>query len=258
MMGSVHARVKEIGVYTAVGLAPNHVAMLFIGEAAVFAILGAILGYLLGQVVAKALIAFDMLAGLTLNYSSLSAMFSSALVMGVVLASAVYPAKKAAALAVPDVTRRWTIPPPEGDRWVFPFPFTVGQSEVVGLFAFLRDFFSFYTEESIGTFYTDGAELSRLPRKTGFQVEATMWLAPFDLGVKQTLRLQAAPTEEGIYEIQVVIVRMEGDVAAWTRINRSILNIVRKAFLVWRTVSPEGKADYHRQGEETLLREPKS
>jgi len=39
-------------------------------ESCVYAILGAVAGYLLGQVVTKFLMARHLLAGLTLNYSS--------------------------------------------------------------------------------------------------------------------------------------------------------------------------------------------
>ncbi|MCH8979694.1 MAG: ABC transporter permease, partial [Armatimonadetes bacterium] len=50
MMGAVYERFKEIGIYSAVGLAPNHIAALFMAEAGVFATIGAVLGYLIGQV----------------------------------------------------------------------------------------------------------------------------------------------------------------------------------------------------------------
>jgi len=45
----VYERFREIGIYSAVGLAPNHIAALFLAEAAVFATLGAVFGYLIGS-----------------------------------------------------------------------------------------------------------------------------------------------------------------------------------------------------------------
>ena len=80
MMGSVYERFKEIGIYSSVGLAPMHIAFLFMAESCVYAVLGTVSGYLFGQSVAKLLIWGGWLSGFTLNYSSLSAISSSALV----------------------------------------------------------------------------------------------------------------------------------------------------------------------------------
>ncbi|MCX7847253.1 MAG: ABC transporter permease, partial [bacterium] len=70
MMGSVYERRGEIQVYNSVGLSPHAVAMLFMAESFVYAIVGAGMGYLLGQAVAKGLHVTGLLGGLTLNYSA--------------------------------------------------------------------------------------------------------------------------------------------------------------------------------------------
>ena len=44
MLGSVFERVKEIGIFSSIGLAPNHIAVLFIAESMVYANLGAVVG----------------------------------------------------------------------------------------------------------------------------------------------------------------------------------------------------------------------
>ena len=72
MMGSVYERFREIGIYSSVGLAPGHIAWLFIAESCVYSVLGVVAGYLTGQVIAKVLIEFDLLGGFTLNYSSVA------------------------------------------------------------------------------------------------------------------------------------------------------------------------------------------
>ena len=51
MLGSVYERTPEIATFNSVGLAPNHVAWLFVAEAAAFATLGGVGGYLVAQVV---------------------------------------------------------------------------------------------------------------------------------------------------------------------------------------------------------------
>ena len=69
--------------------------MLFMAESLVYAILGAMAGYVLGQGTAKLIVYMNWLPGLNLNFSSVSAVFSTVLVMAVVLLSTLYPARKA-------------------------------------------------------------------------------------------------------------------------------------------------------------------
>jgi hypothetical protein len=258
MMGSVYERFREIGVYSSVGLAPAHIAWLFMAESCVYSVLGVVAGYLTGQSIAKILIELDLLAGFTLNYSSLSAVFASMLVMAVVLLSTVYPARKASEMAVPDVTRKWKLPAPEGDEWQFEFPFTVSGHEVLGLSVFLIGYFDSYSEESIGTFYTDGAKLDRFDADNGdgYSIGMNIWLAPFDLGVSQHVIFRATPeAEHSIYAVSLQINRLSGEEASWRRVNQRFMNVIRKQFLIWRTVDPEAKAGYRAQGEEILAGE---
>ena len=255
MMGSVYERFREIGVYSSVGLAPGHIAWLFLAESCVYAVLGVVAGYLTGQIISKLLIELDLLVGFTLNYSSLSAVTSSILVMAVVMLSTIYPARKASQMAVPDVTRKWKLPPPEGDEWNFEFPFTVSGQEVLGLSVFLIGYFDSYSEESIGTFYTDGAGLERFETENGegYSISMNIWLAPFDLGVSQHVVFRATPeAEHNIYAITLQIRRLSGEDASWRRVNQRFMNVIRKQFLIWRTVDSEAKADYRTQGEEIL------
>jgi len=198
---------------------------------------------------------FGFLAGMNLNYSSLSAISSTLIVMATVLLSTMYPAKKAAAMAVPDVTRKWKLPDPEGDRWVFDFPFTVGGVEIVGMYAYLSRIFESYGEGSTGGFVAEEVELTTTEAAEGrhFRITMKTWLAPYDLGISQFVRLDAIPTgEHNIYRIEVTLDRISGDVASWQRINRGFLNVLRKRFLVWRTIDPGEKVRYREQGSSLL------
>lgn len=251
MMGSVYERFKEIGIYSAVGLAPVHISFLFIAEACVYAVLGCVSGYLAGQGIAKLLLWQGWLQGVTLNYSALSTVASSGLVMLVVILSTLYPARKAAQMAVPDVARRWRLPKPEGDRWSFEFPFTVGGADVFGLSVFLTEYFSSHEGESMGTFYTDGATFGSFesPKGEAYSIDTSIWLAPYDLGVSQRLRFEALPTgEHEFYALTIQIERMSGDAASWMRVNQGFVNALRKQFLIWRTVSPEDREVFKEKG----------
>lgn len=258
MMGAVYERFREIGIYSAVGLAPNHISALFLAEAGVFATLGAVLGYLIGQVLVLLLFERGLLGGLELNYSSLSAISATLIVMATVFLSTLYPAKKAADMAVPDVTRKWEFPEPDGDRWVFDFPFTVGGGEVLGMYTYLTRVFESYGEGSVGDFVADNIKFTSqdVNGEPQYEIHLTAWLAPYDLGISQDVELKAIPEgEHNIYRIEVVINRLSGDVASWKRINRGFLNALRKRFLVWRTIPLDLKHNYAEEGTQILAGE---
>ncbi|MCX5642623.1 MAG: ABC transporter permease [Candidatus Omnitrophica bacterium] len=255
MMGAVYERIREIGIYSSVGLAPSHIAALFFAEACVYSVLGAVAGYLLGQVVTKVLMAAGLLKGLTLNYSSLSAVSSTIIVMAVVFLSTIFPARKASQMSVPDVTRRWVLPKPDGDIWFFDFPFTVGESEVLGLMTFLRNYFSSYSIEAVGSFYTADNRLFEEtgPKGKSYAASCRVYLSPFDLGVSQQFKLSAFPVGEfGFYGIEVRLERESGEGSDWQRLNRRFLDSIRKQFLVWRTINKEIKQGYRQEGEKEL------
>jgi len=63
--------------------------------------------------------------------------------------------------------------------------------------------------------------------------------------------LRTLPTEDipGIYRIKMQLQRVSGDVASWKRLNTSFLGVLRKRFLVWRTIPAEVRAEYLLAGE---------
>jgi len=247
MLGSVYERVREISIFSSVGLAPNHIAMLFMAESFVYSVLGAIFGYLIGQGITKVLVLTDRLQGLYLNYSSLSAVFSTLIVIGVVLLSTVYPARKASEVATPAVERRWHIPEPVGDLWEIALPFAVTGQQATALNAFMSEWFTAYEEYSIGDFVTQDVETKEIetPLGKGYVIDLMTWLAPFDLGVSQHAELKTTPTEMAdVYELRITLTRQSGDVSSWKRVNRRFLNTLRKQFLIWRTLRAEDRERY--------------
>lgn len=251
MMGSVHERVREIGIFSSVGLAPVHIGALFMAESFVVAVVGVTLGYLLAQMVAAVLLSGGSLTGLSLNYSSGAAVGACVLVMAAVMLSTIYPARRASELSVPDVTRRWKLPRPEGDVLSFDFPFTVGRADLVGLFTYLADLFQAYRDSSIGSFATAKVDLNRTPG--GVALTFDCWLAPYDLGISQEARMEAFPMQvPGLYRIAMTLTRRSGEVASWHRQNRAFLTALRKRFLIWRMFGPELKGRYAAEGERRM------
>ena len=250
MLGAVYERVREISIYSSVGLAPVHIAFLFLAEACVYAIVGAVLGYLMGQAIATTLVHFGWLAGLTLNYSSMSTVVATIIVMIVVLLSTLYPAIKASRMAVPDIERKWKLPEPEGDVWHFNLPFTVLEEEALGLNVFMRDYFEAHADESASDFYTDQVTFGEAAEDS-YQISMMVWLAPYDLGVSQSIQFVTSPVggeEEDLYKITLDVNRESGEIASWKRVNRRFLNLLRKQLLIWRTFSVDIRAEFHERG----------
>jgi len=235
MIASVYERTKEIGIFSAVGLAPNHIAVLFLAEAAVYGVIGAVIGYFLAQGAAKLALATGALPGLYLNFSATSAVFAALAVMAVILFSAIYPAKVAARIAAPALDEELMSEEPEGDQWEATLPFSLSEPEALALLGFLCDWMRAYEEYTIGEFVTSGTELSS--GGSSPSLRSTVWLAPYDLGVSQTVRLDVS--ESGTADVCKMVLnieRLSGDPANWALVNRRFLGRLRRQFLTWRAL----------------------
>ncbi len=247
MLGSVFERVKEIAIFSSIGLSPTNIAMLFIAEALVYGIIGAVSGYLIGQGLAKLISVFHILPGLYLNFSSTSAELAIGLVVAVVLLSTIFPARKASEVATPAVDRTWKVPEPDGDTWKITLPFAVAGAQANGINQFLAEWFRAYEEQSVGDFLTQDIQTSTLMTDgaTSYRLSGRIWLAPFDLGVSQLISLDTTPTDlEDVFEVHLTLTRVSGDVSNWKRVNRRFLNVVRKQFLIWRTLTEAQRERY--------------
>ena len=260
MLGSVYERESEINTYTAVGLSPVHIAGLFIAEAVVYATFGAVMGYLLGQVVSKGLASFGLLSGLTLNYSSISVVYSIVLVMAIVVLSSFYPAFLAFSVAASAVQRKWNLPEAVGDELSMTVPVTVRESDVAGLMAFLTEYFKLHEEQTVGAgFYSRDASYTRFDVSGGhgYRVRVKVWLAPFDLNISQWLTLESVPSgDKDIYLVRAHAERSSGEWSGWQRKNYAFFNDIRKQFLIWRTIGIEGRDFYESRAIEMMQEVP--
>jgi len=259
MLGSVYERTREIGTFNAVGLAPSHVSGLFMAEAVAFAVIGAVLGYLLGQAAAQIMGHFGFLSGLELNYSSMSAVLTLGGVIGLVVLSAIYPSRMAGRICTPGIERRWRPPSPEGDRLQMQLPFTLVKRDAVGMAAFQAEFWAAHQEQSIGAgFYVESLQVRRTDSgEDRLTIDARTWLAPFDQGVVQEVTLEMAPgVEPRYYEIGITLDLLSGDLATWARVSRTFLDDLRKQFLMWRSLSDSDREVYVAQLDQWLESQP--
>lgn len=264
MLGSVSDREREIYTFSALGLAPRHVATLFLSESLVYALLGGMGGYLLAQATLATLV---KAAGIfhmripEMNVSSTNTIVTILIIMATVLVSALYPALRASRSANPGLMRTWRPPKPEGDTLTMVFPFTVSQYDATGILAFLREHFGNHGDVGLGRFLASGTTLTRLEQTSpsvrrlqaddphcirvtearvpcpALRLTATLSLAPFDLGVSQAFTLETHPSDiDGIDEIHVRLRRLSGQPKDWQRLNKPFLDDLRRQFLIWRSL----------------------
>lgn len=243
MIASVYERTKEISIFSSIGLAPNHISMLFFAESLVYGVLGAVFGYFVAQLAAKIIVATGILPSLYLNFSSGSAVLSAGLVMGTVIASTIYPARKASQIAAPAQAEEVFKTEPEGDVWLLPLPFSVSTTEAPPLTEFLGEWLQAYEGYTIGDFVT--ADTLIWSEDERYFVRSTAWLAPYDLGVSQDLLLKAQPgSAPGVYVLELELTRTAGEADNWVTVNGRFLANLRKQFLTWRTLTPDQREKY--------------
>ncbi|GIV03016.1 MAG: hypothetical protein KatS3mg015_1846 [Fimbriimonadales bacterium] len=250
MVASVLERRREIAILSAIGLSPKQVALLFRIEALVYGVIAVIGGYVCAQLLASALTHFGWMEDFAVNYSSLSALVATLIVAGVVLVSAWYPSRVAARIASPGEGEHWKLAVPEGDRIENRLPFTVTRQQASSLSEHLHAWFLAHQEYGIGTLSTEWVE------RTEGGIKARIWLAPFDLGVYQTVEFLFPETDTpGIHAMILRVDRLSGDPQHWVTTNKRFLDAVRREFLLWRTMQSRGgetakPAELHRAAEE--------
>jgi hypothetical protein len=237
------------------GLAPLHVGALFLAEGLTYGLMGSVFGYVAGQGVATLFSNIGLLSTITLNYSGTQAIATMGMVIVVVILSSLIPAYMAGKVAVPSANMTWSVPEPEGDVVRDTLPFTVTQQTASGVIYFLYDYLDIHREGGIGNFSTDDLRPIRLQMdgKEILGVEGTVWLAPYDLGVRQTVRLTVRPTDlENVYEIDIELHRGSGQVSSWWKLNRVFLGDLRRQLLGWRKLKLERVLQYIADSSEIL------
>ena len=252
LLGSVYERTGEIGVYSAVGLSPAHVRYLFMAEACVYAIVSGVGGYLLAHAVGRTMDALGWTGGLSFNYSTATTVYATLAMMGAVLLSTWYPARKAAKLAMASQQRAVRLPVPRGDVMPITLPFTYVELDAIALAPYLSDLFEDHGEGSSADFFCDPPQLlvgNSLVPNEGFGLRARCWLRPYDLGVSQCMTLSIRPSDAaGVWSAHLRLQRLTGKVDAWRRANGLFVVVLRKHLLAWRGLADAQKDVYLARG----------
>ena len=244
MMNSVAERRGEIHVYTSLGLAPRHVGALFIAEAGTYGLLGSIFGYVVGQGLASVLTKFNVMGNITLNYSGTQVIMTMGLVLAVTMLSGIIPAIVASRVATPSHAASWSLPAPVDGVIRDVLPFTATPVAADGLVAFIYEYMEAHKDGAIGNFTCD--ELSRQSSGREKVIVCSVWLAPYDLGVKQDMRLTIRQVEEDVSEIGIELRRLTGEESSWRKLGKPFVADLRRQFLGWHKLTAERVTEYIR------------
>jgi len=253
MLSAVHERVKEIAIYSSVGLSPMHIAGLFVAESVVYAVLGAVFGYTLGIVGYPLLIRAGILPDdIPLNYSSSWVMITLSVCMIVTLLSTVYPMYKASRLVTPSIERTWKIStkPKEGE-WTIPLPFVAtSEEEALGILTFVKEYFEAHATERADTIFATRAISYRTKDKVKSLI-MKIRLAPFEMGVLQEAYLNAKlSAKKERYDFELYLHRLGGYLRIWETSNRKFADEARKQMLIWRGLKRGEKEEYMKRASE--------
>jgi len=244
LIGNVRMRLREIYVYSSVGLSPRGALMMFLTESLAYAFIGSILGYLFG-------FAFNQVSlsilpeEFAFNYSSLFIIISLGILILACLLSSIYPSIIASRMITPSFERRWKISTkPIGDVWTLQFPFKLTDiEEAKGVLRYLQEYFrEMGLERAAYRIFTS----PKLDSKAS-TLEMTVNLTPLELGVTQKATIKFSE-EAGTYIFNCILERKSGDYNLWVTKSYYFIDDLRKQFLLWRSLPPDKRMKYMREG----------
>ncbi|MEM2342208.1 MAG: M28 family peptidase [Candidatus Bathyarchaeia archaeon] len=249
ILGGVHERIRELHIYASLGLSPLSVAFLFLSEAVVYAIIGGVVGYLLSISMNKIIFVLFPLVP-SQNLSSSAALMAIYLSIISTVIPAIYPMYKSAKIVVPSLERKWKIPTkPVGDFWEIPFPFySSSEEETRGILAYLFEFFSSHLGERLPVFSVEKLRFIDDKNEKGEKLLGLLMivrLSPYERGVVQKTSVELILSQETRkWYSRVLLERLGGSMSDWINTNNSFLRELRQQFLIWRSLTQDGKKEY--------------
>jgi len=247
MIGSVHERMGEIKTYSSVGLSPLHTAFLFIAESLTYALVGGVVGYLIGVII-TVITAYTAPGLLMLNYASTWVVTCVSMAMLITIASSLYPAFRSARMVTPSLERRWRMPRPKGDEWEIPLPLTMERDEEAsGLLAYIYELAEGHRMPDSTVFRLNDIKLTEQeePERKIRSLIMDVTLQPLELGIRQAVRFYDSRNEvTKRHSFGIHITRQSGARTTWRTVNRGFVDLLRKQILLWRSLSEKERDLY--------------
>jgi len=242
LFASVREREREIKVYSAVGLAPSGVILIFLVESLIYAIIGSVFGYFVGIAANIVMVKIGFLPkGFVVNFSSIASLLGIVVPLLAAALASLYPAYAASKLITPSLERKWKPPTrPKGDVWEVSLPFSVeSDAEALGVLTYIGEYLESRTVESEDPFIVQS--MSLLPQEKS--ISAQMQLIPLDAGVWQELKVSFVKSGDRL-NAHLTITRKSGVREIWASRNYIVVDCIRKQMLLWRSLPIEARRKY--------------
>ncbi|MCS7104781.1 MAG: M28 family peptidase [Thermofilaceae archaeon] len=244
LLGNLKERVREVYVFTAVGLSPLGSALMYMTEALTYALVAVVSGYVLGFLANRALASLGVLpTAYALNYASTFLIVAFAVLILSTLAASLYPSLTAATLITPSLERRWKPPTkPRGDTWEIPVPVRFpSKEEALGSLFYIYEYFTGLGKEKPYFIVRE----AKPPTPESPSTSLLVALAPYELGVTQEATILFMGDEvRRMYTIMLKLQRLTGARSTWESNNYYFIDEVRKQALMWRALPPEKRLEY--------------
>ena len=251
LLANVYERIREIRIYSSIGMTPKDVGMMFLVQSLGLGVIGGFLGYVIGALINYAVYTTgQMPAGFTLNSSSLYVAISIVSVIVTSLLVAIYPFVAASKHVTPSLERVWKITTkPIGDNWTIFLPVEIhSREEVLASLRYLKEYLeaASVAERTSPFVASDVSMRTRLRGALEDEIlEFNVRLAPYDAGIFQRVTVTALRAKEGeSYSFELSIHRNAGAIEPWIKSNRSFADTIRKQLLMWKTLPPAQRDKY--------------
>ncbi|MHA1978065.1 MAG: M28 family peptidase [Candidatus Hodarchaeales archaeon] len=239
---------KEISIFTSLGVSPSSILGIFLAEFFMHAIIGSLFGYMGGIIFIRIFSAIGVLTNsFSVNYSSGTVIVALIFSGCGVLVGLIAPLRQSSLISVPSKRRFWQIrssPRGDGTQWDIYLPFVAAnEREIEGILVYLREFFLIYESESVGgPFFVRTPIIFKNFEGREKQLLTTINLAPFDMGIIQTVLLSAYfDQKRSHWKLLFKLTREEGVLQAWQALVKRFIGIMRQQLLLWKTLPQEEK-----------------
>jgi len=249
LIGSIQERMNEIATYSVVGLSPFQLSFLFLAETLSYAVVGTVIGYIVG--VAAGYLANTFNIGMVLNYYGTQVITSIIIIMCMTIFASVYPMIKVSRLVTPSLERKWSLPKPIGNVWQIPLPFVLASdTEALGLTNYILEFTEAHKVEDSEIFHALNVkyEESEIPEQAIKNITFECQLEPYELNIYQDVSCKMTKDmKTGYYSILLSLVLTRGSKSTWETYGRGFVDLFRKQLLIWRSFRAEERRKYQKK-----------
>jgi len=245
MTGAVYERIKEIYIYSVIGLNPMNVVGMFLGECIAYALISAPLGYIFSSILGN-------FSSVFANYASSSVILVVLSSILVILSSSIYPLRKVSKFVTPSLERVWRPPTkPKGNTWDIPLPIAMEtEEEAVGMIAFITEYLKSYGSEAT-SFMVEKLEHEKKTEegKNVYLSRAIIRLRPYETGLTEEMIFRASRVKNR-YLVMLTANLISGPRVLWMGSHLRVVDMVRKTMLVWKSLGKDERNSFLKLGEE--------